>query len=195
MQSSENAFHALYKSIAEVAKDFEPSKSSLQLFKLDETSKASADCSLTSSIKKQEKPVVFTDVYKYRSSRKERTFVPSSAGKSSQVSQTPSNEFIALSSNPDFANNKNSKISLSNKRYVNIDREDKKELENIEEDNIKLLEESKSNSTNLLRYTGQYVPEKRKSNDDVTYLPLKVKRIQGNSNRKKATKFAKKKKK
>nr|XP_012222664.1 PREDICTED: uncharacterized protein LOC105672354 [Linepithema humile] len=193
LQSSENVFHALYKSIAEVFKDFEPSKCSLQLFKPDETSEASTDCNPTSNIPKQEKPVVFTDVYKYRSSRTERAFIPSSVSKSSQVFQTPSNEFIALSSDVDFANNKNSMGLLSNKRYVNINKEEK-ELENIEKDNIKFLEESKSNNTDSLRYTERYVPEKRK-NDDVTYLPLKIKRIQGNSNRKKATKFAKKKKK
>lgn len=189
MQSSENVFHALYESIAETSKNFEPSKCSLQLFKLDEESEAS--CNPTSNISKQEEPVVFTDVYKYRSSRKERIFIPSSAGKSSQVSQISSDEFIALSSDLDFASNKNSTDLLSSKRYVNIDKEER-EFENIEKDNVKILEKSKS-ITDSLRCE-HHVPEKRK-NDDVTYLPLKIKRIQGNNNRKKATKFAKKKKK
>lgn len=207
MQSSDNKFHALYKLVAEVFKNFQPPKCSLQLFKPDETSEESAlhemkitgadcdpACSNTSKSKKS--VTVFTDVYKYRSSRNERAFVPPSVDKNSKVAGASTDDFIALSSDVDLAIDNNFTQNISkNRRYVNIHEKD--ESENTKRDSNKSFNESKliDNSVDSSKRTGNDNRPKKRKSDDVTYLSLKVKRVQGNSSRTKATKFVKKKKK
>ncbi|CAL1674622.1 unnamed protein product [Lasius platythorax] len=203
MQSSDNVFHALYKLVAEIFNDLEPSKCSLQLFKSDEISEESAMCEAESTstdcdptISKPERSVtIFTDVYKYRSSRKERAFVPPTVNKNPQVSQTRSDEFIALSNDPDSADDENVTKILKNTRYVNICKEEESESESTEKHNKQSLNESKliDNSVNSFKHVKNPMLKKRKN--DVTYLSLKIKRIRGNDHREKATKFTKRKKK
>lgn len=201
MQSSDNVFHALYKLVAEIFTKFEPPKCSLQLFKPDETSEEDALCkpentSTDSTIPKPERSVtIFTDVYKYRSCRKERAFIPPTVNKSSQVSQIQSDEFIALTNDPDSADDEDDTKMLKNVRYVNICKEKESKSETTEKDNEPSLKESKliDNSINSLKHVKNSMFKKRKN--DVTYISLKVKRVRGNDHREKATKFTKKKKK
>lgn len=204
IQSSDNVFHALYKLVVEIFKDIEPPKRSLQLFKPDEASEESATYDVESTSKdsdstsKSKRSVVtFTDVYKYRSSRKERAFIPPTVKKSSQVSQAQSNEFIALSNDPDFADDENiTTKTLKNARYVNICEEEESESESTEKCSDQSLNDSKliDNSVNSSKRTKTSTLKKLKK-IDVTYLPLKIKRMQGNNHREKATKFTKRKKK
>lgn len=197
MQSSDNVFHALYKSVAEISNDFKPPKCALQLFKSDEISDESAICIAENAntdcdptISKPEKSVtIFTDVYKYRSCRKERAFIPPTVNESPQVSQTRSDEFIALSNDPEFADDENYTKISKNARYVNICKEKESESETTEKNGKQLID----NSVNSLKYAKNSVLKKCKN--DVTYLPLKIKRVRGNDHREKATKFTKKKKK
>lgn len=200
MQSLDNAFHALYESVAKIFQDFTPSKCSLQLFRPDEASDESAMCKVKmtnvnydpmTNISKMEKPV-FTDVYKYRCSRNERAFVPPAIKNGSLISQTSSDEFIALSNNSDLINNKDFINVSKNERYVKTPK-GKDEYENA-----KKTTRSEStlidNNTDSGKHTGNDMSKKRKGNN-ITYLSLKIKRVQGNSNRIKATKFSKKRKK
>lgn len=201
-QSSDNAFHALYKLVAEIFNNFKPPKCSLQLFKPNENEDSeesvmckagntNTNCDLITS----EKPVtIFTDVYKYRSSRKERAFIPPTINKSPQVSQTRSDEFIALSNDPDSTDDENVIKILKNTRYINICKEES-ESETIEENSGQSLNELKliDNSVNSSKHVKKSMSKKRKN--DVAYIPLKIKRVRGNDHREKATKFTKKKKK
>ncbi|XP_050458975.1 uncharacterized protein LOC126855399 [Cataglyphis hispanica] len=195
MQSSDNVFHALYKLVAEIFNDFEPPKCALQLFKSDEISEESAMCiaqnasmDCDSTIPKPGKSVtIFTDVYKYRSSRKERAFIPPTVNKTPQICQTRSDEFIALGNDPDSADDENDIKISKNKRYVNICKEKESESETTKKDSKQLID----NSVNSLKH----VKNSKKRKNDITYLPLRIKRVRGNDHREKATKFTKKKKK
>lgn len=257
-QCPDNVCHPLYKSIAETFENFETPECLFQRFESEKVSDKSAiceaktdmDCDTNPNISKPEKPVtVFTDVYKYRSSRDKRAFIPPTVDKSSQVSQT-SDDFIAVDSDLDPVNDKSSTATVEDKRYVNISKKGKrtKKPENIEKDQsfkkLKLIEnnadfialdsnldsvndknftiknkryadidkeekdtkESENteknqsfnklklidNNTDSIKQTKSYTL-KRHANDEPNYLSLKLKRIQGNAKRKKATKLAKKK--
>lgn len=195
MQSSDNVFHALYKLVAEIFNDFEPPKCALQLFKSDEISEESAMCvaenasmDCDSTIPKPEKSVtIFTDVYKYRSCRKERAFIPPTVNKIPQVCQTRSDEFIALGNDPDSADDENDIKISKNTRYINISKEKESESETTKKDSKQLID----NNVNSLKH----LKNSKKRKNDITYLPLKIKRVRGNDHREKATKFTKKKKK
>ncbi|XP_071628154.1 uncharacterized protein [Temnothorax longispinosus] len=203
-QCPDNVCHPLYKSIAEAFEDFEAPECLLQRFELDETSDKNTmceakttgmDCDTDPKISKPEKSVtVFTDVYKYRSSRDKRAFIPPTVSKSSQVSQTPSAEFIALDNDPDPVNDKNCTTIVKSKRYVNISKEEKytEESENIEKNQSFNKSKSIDNNSDSIKHTKNYTL-KRRRNDKPNYLSLKLKRIQGNDKRTKATKLAKKK--
>ncbi|XP_011874114.1 PREDICTED: uncharacterized protein LOC105565478 [Vollenhovia emeryi] len=198
-QCSNNVCHPLYKSIAEAFEDLE-SQECLLRFKSDETSDNTmrevktirVDCNTDPKISKPEKPVtVFTDVYKYRVSRDTRVFVPPTAKESSEVSQGL-DDFIALDSDPEPIDNKYFKSTLKRKRYVNIGNEDKhtKESEDAERNLfLKKLKLINNNAESMKHTKGNTL--KTHGNDEPTYLSLKLKRIQGNDKRAKATKLTK----
>lgn len=199
--NTDNAFHALYKQVLEVFKDFEPPKCPLRLFN-EETSEESEMCETkvttgtdwdptpqSSTSKPEKSGTVFTDLYRYRSSREERAFIPPSSNKDSKVTQASTDEFIALSDDVD-----NFKPHIpKNKRYMDIHKDASK---NVEKNSNKSYDGSKlvNDDMELSECTGNFImPRKHKS--DITYMSLKVKRIRGNDNRLKATKVVKKKKK
>jgi len=202
VQCPDNVCHPLYKSIAEAFKSFEPPEC-LFRFKFDEMSDKSVMCEakITSmdsdtnpNISKPKRSVtIFTDIYKYRSSRDKRVFIPPAVNESSQVSQTSSNDFIPLDSDFDSANDKNYTNTSKNER-VNIGKKEKhtRESESTEENQsfnkLKLI----NNNADSTKHT-KNVELKRLKNDEPNYLSLKLKRIQGSNKRKKATKFKKKK--
>lgn len=201
-QSTDNVFHALYKLVAEIFDDFKPPKCSLQLFKPNESedSEESVMCKAENTstncdpITPGQSVTIFTDVYKYRFSRKERAFIPPTANKSPPVSQSSrSDEFIALGNDPDSADDEKDIKILKNTRYINICKEES-ESEITEENSGQYLNESKliDNSVNLLKHVKNSTSKKRKND---VYIPLKIKRVRGNDHREKATKFTKKKKK
>ncbi|XP_011136734.2 uncharacterized protein LOC105181569 [Harpegnathos saltator] len=208
MQSSDNVFHALYKLVAEVFKDFEPPKCSLQLFRPDETCESTmhevktinANCDTNSNISKPVRSVIApTDVYRYRSSRKDRTFVPPTVSwKNVQISQAMSNELTVYNNDLDYANDTSFRNISENKKHANICEEEDR-CKNTGEDKAKLpLAGSKlmTDNTDLPKhvpFSEDSISGRRKNS--VTYLSLKVKCVQGNNNRIKATKAVKKKKK
>lgn len=206
MQSSDNAFHALYKLVVEVFKDFEPPKCSLQLFKPDKTCEESTmhkvktismNCDSNSNVSQPEKSAsISTDIYRYRSSRKERAFVPPTVNKSFQLSQATSDGLAVYNNDFDYANNTNLISILEGKKHINICKGKESQSKNTEVDKAKSpLNESKliTNNTDLSKHIKDHVSKKRKNS--VTYLSLKVKCIQGSNNRIKATKIVKKRKK
>ncbi|KYN30483.1 hypothetical protein ALC56_15179 [Trachymyrmex septentrionalis] len=170
MQCPNNVYYPIYKSIAEAFKDFELPECLLQCYKPDEVSDKSGMCKTEitekdsdtkTNISKPEKSVaVFADVYKYRSSRDERVFVPPTINKSSQVSQTLSDNFIPSDSDLDTVNDKNCAIISKNEKYVNIGKEDKYLLtsENTEENQsfneLKLIKNKADSTkqTNILNF-------------------------------------------
>lgn len=208
MQSSDNGFHGLYQSIVQIFQDCIPSKCSLQLFKVNEACEdncgnrmeiTSINDDTINDISKTKKPVL-ANVYKYRSSRKERHFVPPATNapdrpdNNSQISQVSSDEFIAVTSdNSDFINDKNFINILKSKRYVNIHKEKHRS------ESVKKLTCNKSilidSNTESRKQNARTETSRKRKSDNVTYLSLKVKRIQANNNRIKATKLAKKTKK
>ncbi|XP_076653686.1 uncharacterized protein LOC143359565 [Halictus rubicundus] len=177
-KSPEHHFHQLYTKICDVFKDIPLPKNSLQLFKnseepLDETIAEEGMISLENEpevdASESIKFTLSTDVYKYRSSRKERAFIPPNATISSNnkstTQQTETNDFISLSN---YDSDEYDTSIKKHMRYINIHK-----------------------NTNNRRK--DYNLNKNVAN--ITYLPLKVKRLQGNSNRVKATKVSKQKKK
>ncbi|KAG5344743.1 RPP38 protein, partial [Acromyrmex charruanus] len=203
MQCPNNVCYPIYKSIAEAFKDFKLPECLLQCYKSDEVPDKSAMCKIEitekdsdtkPNISKPEKSVaVFADVYKYRSSRDERAFVPPTINKSSQVSQTLSdnfipsdNDFIPLNSDFDFVIDKNCASTSKNERYVNIGKKKKHTLKSKNTDeNLKYKIDSTKQTKNILK----------RLRNEPNYLSLKIKCTQGSKKRKKATKFAKKKEK
>lgn len=130
-------------------------------------------------------------VYKYRSSCKERAFIPPESQPISVDESKPENpwtEYIALG-----ADNENDSPGLNGisqtlrhvGRYMDINQSDE------------TLSENKANSINIKskKVKNIKVKSNNKNIDPTTYVPLKVKRIQGNPKRLKAKKIAKSKKK
>ncbi|XP_076282196.1 uncharacterized protein LOC143209835 [Lasioglossum baleicum] len=177
-KSPEHHFYQLYMKICDIFKDIPLPKNSLQLYKdseepLDEMIAKDGMISIENEPEVDASgPIKFTlstDVYKYRSSRKERAFIPPNATISSNnkstTQQTETDEFISLSN---YHTDEYDTSIKKHMRYVNIGK-------------------------NTYRRRTDYNVNKNVAN--VTYLPLKVKRLQGNSNRVKATKVSKQKKK
>ncbi|CAL7947778.1 unnamed protein product [Xylocopa violacea] len=184
MDSPDHHFYPLFKTICDIFKDIPLPLNKLQLFKDIETSEQDVSCtddeaemsseneSLTDSLESTEE--LSTDVYMYRSSCKERAFVPpkpveSDANESSKE-KPGQDDFISLS-NYD-ANELDGKIK-KHTRYMNIHKDKNSKRPN------RYKSHSRINDTSV----------------SVKYLPLKVKRLQGNANRVKATKISKQKKK
>ncbi|XP_012537259.1 uncharacterized protein LOC105837220 isoform X2 [Monomorium pharaonis] len=203
MKCPDSVCHSLYKSIAEAFKDFEVPECMLQHCKLeipDKMPDESTECEMKivgmdsdtkSNIPRSEKPVViFTDVYKYRSSGDERAFIPPTFNQNSQISQTL-NEFIALGSDLDFTNDKNYASISKTERYTNIVKEEIHERTKIENtETYRSCDKQLINdNTNSTKQTNTL---KRKKDDGPNYLSLKIKRIIPNKTRYKATKFKKK---
>ncbi|KYQ57443.1 hypothetical protein ALC60_03404 [Trachymyrmex zeteki] len=146
MQCPNNVCYPIYKSIAEAFKDFEPPECLSQCFQPDKVSDKSTmykaeiterDSDTKPNISKPEKSVVvFADVYKYRSSRDKRAFVPPAINKSSQISQTLSDNFIPSDSDLDTVNDKNCAILSKNEKYINIGKEEKCKLDFTDDLNI-----------------------------------------------------------
>ena len=175
MDSTDHYFHPLYITICDIFKDVPLPNNKLQLFKdielSEETISDEKDNKISVENKSQvsSEPIKFTvsaDVYMYRSSRKERAFVPLSTKENSTnkpiVKEKEQDDFISLT------------------KY------DSDEFDTSIKKNIRynLVRENKNS-------------KKRKIDNisaNVTYLPLKVKRLQGNVNRIKATKVSKHKK-
>ncbi|XP_017885461.1 uncharacterized protein LOC108628204 [Ceratina calcarata] len=175
MDSVDHHFHPLYLTICDIFKEIPLSRNRLQLFKdidatqeivLSEEDKMSIESETDSS--KPTKFTLSTDVYVYRSSCEERVFVPPSVTESKTkepVTEEVKQDDFISLGSYDFEYDESME---KKKRYVNIheDKNSKRKRKNGDDNTI-----------------------------DVKYLPLKVKRTQGNVNRVKGTKVSKQKKK
>ncbi|XP_043253895.1 uncharacterized protein LOC122398251 [Colletes gigas] len=180
MESPDHHFHPLYTKICDISKSIPLPKNSLELFKDDETSEEATLCEtnkMSIQTESQSMPTetikftLSTNVYKYRCSRKERAFVPPDTTIKnheilSDTQKLEQNEFISISN---YKCDEFDGNIRKNTRYINIHENEYRRKRDYSEVNKKLK--------------------------NVTYLPLKVKRLQGNGNRVKATKAAKQKKK
>lgn len=178
MNSTDHHFHPLYTTICDIFKDVPLPQNRLQLFKDIETlEQITSDKEDKRSVENESrvssepiKHTVSTNVYMYRSSRKERAFIPPS------ITESSTNEPIAKQEKQDNF------ISLANYDSDEFDTSIKKHSRyiNIHEDQYPTKQKKFPGGTN--------------KSANVKYLPLKVKRLQGNVNRAKAAKVSKYKK-
>lgn len=175
MESIDHHFHPLYVTIYDIFKDIPLPKNRLQLFQdietseqitLDEENKIDVQNELQIDSSEQNKFTISTDVYLYRSSRKERVFIPPKSKENStqESKDTEQNDFISVTNYDSDEFDTNIK---KNTRYINIC--EKKHSKN------------RKDFTKINNVTS-----------NIKYLPLKVKRLQGNINRIKSTKVNKK---
>lgn len=175
MDSVDHHFHPLYVTICDIFKDIPVPNNRLQLFQdietseqitLDEENKINVQNELQIDSSESSKFTISTDVYLYRSSRKERIFVPPKSKEDStkEPKNTEQNDFISVTNYDSDEFDTNIK---KNTRYINI-------CEKKHSKNRKDLTKINNTSSNI------------------KYLPLKVKRLQGNINRIKSTKVNKK---
>lgn len=175
MDSVDHHFHPLYVTICDIFKDIPVPNNRLQLFQdietseqiaLDEENKINVQNELQIDSSEPSKFTISTDVYLYRSSRKERIFVPPKSKEDStkEPKNTEQNDFISVTNYDSDEFDTNIK---KNTRYINI-------CEKKHSKNRKDLTKINNTSSNI------------------KYLPLKVKRLQGNINRIKSTKVNKK---
>ncbi|KOX76615.1 hypothetical protein WN51_11249 [Melipona quadrifasciata] len=175
IDSTDHYFHPLYITICDIFKDVPLPNNRLQLFKDIELSEETISDEKDNKISVENEsqvslePIKFTvsaDVYMYRSSRKERSFVPPSTKENSTnepiVKEMEQDDFISLAK---YDSDEFDTSTKKNIRYSHI--HENKDSKKQKIDNI---------------------------SENVTYLPLKVKRLQGNVNRIKATKASKHKK-
>lgn len=175
MDSVDHHFHPLYVTICDIFKDIPVPNNRLQLFQdietseqitSDEENKINVQNELQIDSSEPSKFTISTDVYLYRSSRKERKFVPPKSKEDStkEPKNTEQNDFISVTNYDSDEFDTNIK---KNTRYINI-------CEKKHSKNRKDLTKINNTSSNI------------------KYLPLKVKRLQGNINRIKSTKVNKK---
>lgn len=175
MDSVDHHFHPLYVTICDIFKDIPAPKNKLQLFQdietseqitLDEENKIDVQNELQIESSEPIKFTISTDVYLYRSSRKERVFIPPKSKENStkESKDIEQNDFISVTNYDSDEFDTNIK---KNTRYINIC--EKKHSKNGKD-------HTKINNVS----------------SNVKYLPLKVKRLQGNINRIKSTKVNKK---
>ncbi|KAL0128322.1 hypothetical protein PUN28_003538 [Cardiocondyla obscurior] len=190
-QCPDNDCHSLYKLIAETFENFEPPDSLLPRLNLNEMFDKNATCEPKTTntscdtdlnIPTPEKPVItFTNVYKYRTSRNKRAFVPPTADKKtiqvSQISLNTSDEFIPLDKDSYPSSNK---VEKHTEESNDIEKEQTFKKRKVIDNNADSIKHTKSHTL------------KRPRKDEPSYLSLKVKRIKGNEKRK-TTKLAKKK--
>ncbi|XP_076232166.1 uncharacterized protein LOC143177828 isoform X1 [Calliopsis andreniformis] len=178
-ESPDYHFHPLYQRAYDIHENIPLPKHSLQLFPdrepLEEAMLHEEEkITFANEPELNSEPVKFTlstNVYKYRTSRKERAFIPPTLAVASVDDSVASKtdgrteDFISISNYDDVEIDTNINQFT---RYVSI--------------HEKKNQKTKRNST-------------KAHNTPIRYLPLKVKRLQGNSNRVKATKTSKQKKK
>ncbi|XP_029044091.2 uncharacterized protein LOC114876588 [Osmia bicornis bicornis] len=176
-ESQDHYFYPLHQMIHDIFKDVSLPKKTFKLFEqlsCSEESESYETDDMSTEPESQLEPsesnkfTLSTDVYMYRSSRNERAFVPPTA------IETPTSESVtkAIDSNDFIAvsgNDDEYTHVKKHSRYINI-RKDKNWKQRKQQTKVN-------------------------DGENVTYFPLKVKRIQGNPNRVKATKVSKQKKK
>ncbi|KAJ8681015.1 hypothetical protein QAD02_016802 [Eretmocerus hayati] len=172
-ESEENLFYPLFKKIEALSEDIPKRKTAVALFQ-NEALKNESDVELeelqNSDVDMKEVPDQSppADIYLYRSSRQERIFKPVNLMREQCTNQNSGNDFIALSDDkyaPD-------KVKLPT-RFFEV-------AHNVTDGDM-------SHKSQKLKYGN--------SETSVVYQPLRVKRMQGNESRTKATRPSKAKRK
>ncbi|XP_015607958.1 uncharacterized protein LOC107273876 isoform X2 [Cephus cinctus] len=226
-----NYFHELFKKIVDLAANYPVPDKAVKLLQEDTESQNKEllhnnSCVETDHSTDTDKSIklftVSTNVYKYRTSRNERVFIPENA----MEIQTPGKvwtDFIAVDQSVDTTMKVDNKGKMrKNKRYMDIHEknensptvsksapmdlgdfisfESQPKVSN-NDDNSNILYKSKigvlgNNETSMEEPNDDPKRNKADTSDkNIKYIPLKVKRLRGNSNRRKATKTLKLKKK
>ncbi|XP_057326336.1 ribonuclease P protein subunit p38-like [Microplitis mediator] len=185
-ETEENShFYNLYEKISNLSKSFPKPKDPEELFQedlLDQNQPDSVIQDLSSepndsNHKKISKPFVLSSsVYKYRGSVSERVFIPPEF-------KVEAEDFISLA---DISDLKDSKLQVSGNRYMDIDQNKIKETNQEEEEEEK--EEEPMDQEEI-----KPINKLNKKLELSIYQPLKVKQIQKNPKRLKATKIPKSK--
>lgn len=194
-ETKDHHFHPLYEHIVSMFKQLPLPKNSLALFNNADLGKSSAPEDEEVAVKEESELrstglkefTLSTNVYKYRSSRAQRAFVPPSVKETSSLGNTESADFIPMNvSDSETTKDNHEKAKHAQNLSVDTESGDFIPLGNCDSDTEEnnVIDGKKSKRENVsCRSTS------------VSYLSLKVKRIQGNSNRTKAIKTAKLKKK
>ncbi|XP_015109047.1 ribonuclease P protein subunit p38 [Diachasma alloeum] len=175
-------FYKLHANISSLAEELPKTKNPMQLFDDDDDDDDEEKIPLET---KNQPTAIFklsTSVYLHRKSVNERAFVPPEPQKPPKNPEKVSDEFISLGDDVDMEefNEKAAEIS-KRERYIDIHEPKPKKLKK-----------------NPGRFENEMKSHKSKDaikRDETIYCPLKVKRVQGNSQRLKATKTPKMKKK
>ncbi|XP_043681995.1 uncharacterized protein LOC122635631 [Vespula pensylvanica] len=183
--SSDHHFYTLYNNVLEISKNYPASTQSLQIFPSDEA----LDCTISdvtevnNSVPKENtsevnKLIPDENVYKFRSSRKERIFIPPNATCNTSNIQEENTDFISIT-NVSLNDNDNNVSSLQSTRYFDFS------LDKVNESK-EVIRKRKNNTSDVKMNSN-------KKSNNIMYLPLKVKQLRGNNNRTKATKVPKNK--
>ncbi|KAK2582370.1 hypothetical protein KPH14_004701 [Odynerus spinipes] len=204
--SLDHHFYTLYKSISSISQNYPP-RQSLQLFTSDEVSsptmfednKVDDNVCKENTLNVNKESISLTDVYKFRTSCKERTFVPPNAAQNLDDVQKEADfisldsDFISLGNDMDVSDNEDVQHTRKTRYFKPCLKKDNK-FQNLNN----RYNYTNNNSTSRGISGNLKMGKKQKKNfqgNAVEYLPLKIKRLKGNSNRLKATKVSKKKKK
>ncbi|XP_008212584.1 uncharacterized protein LOC100679008 [Nasonia vitripennis] len=180
--TADNYFFTLLEKVSELSSDLSRSKTPVALFQEntqvdDEENKIQVkDEPMEEDIKKDAKPhTVSTDVYLYRTSKKERVFQPANASKEKPNIDKSWCDYIALDNDGFNLDERPAKVPLRFFESVNSDKCNNSDSDKVQRKTTK-------------KRTGE-------SHDRVSYKPLKVKRLKGNESRTKAIRPPKVKKK
>lgn len=208
LSSDDHHFYTLHETVSCISNNY-PSRQSLQLstpndlFDCTVSEKSEADDNMREDNTSNANTELIspTDIYKIRSSCKERIFIPPNETKNLNDIQKgadfiPLDDFISFNDNDmDVTDNNEEEQHTWKSRYFKpcIKQDtNSQNLLNKRRNNLNNSSTSRETSGNLK--TGSKKRQNSNTNK-VNYLPLKIKRMKGNINRVKATKVSKKKKK
>lgn len=180
--TADNYFFTLLEKVSELSSELSRSKTPIALFQEntlmdDEENKIKEkDQPMEEDIKEDAKPcTVSTDVYLYRTSKKERVFQPANASKVKPNIDKSWSDYIPLDNDGYNLDEKPAKVPL---RF----------FESVKSNDCSNSDSKKVQNKTTKKRTGE-------SDDRVSYKPLKVKRLKGNESRTKVTRPPKVKKK
>lgn len=199
-------FYALYENVLCISKNYPPGQS-LQLLASDKFSdnsiskhsKIDNSSCIENTLNENKDFIPPTNVYKYRTSCKERAFIPpSTAERLNDVQKTNDfisldNDFVPLCNDMDISDSESVEHTRKTRYFKPCLKKDSESTNLLNKRNCDMNKKVASSGT-----SGNVKMERKKGKNfkgnDVTYLPLKIKRLRGNTNRIKATKISNKKK-
>ncbi|XP_011506054.1 PREDICTED: ribonuclease P protein subunit p38-like [Ceratosolen solmsi marchali] len=201
--SPDDYFYSLFEKISELSLEFVNLKRPVRLFEenlpVDELIPKQTQKQKTN---KDDNESEFDNVFLIRKSKKERVFIPPTSKMKKETEKVDLN-FIPLSDDKQFVHNEkmpsrffeapilgNPKSDKPSNSEKNSDNEGSNDSDNVVSNNSNNEVSQRKGGKRKLKRTTEHVNQ-----DKVIYQPLKVKRVQGNEFRSKATKLSKQKRK